>query len=152
MTSLDGARAALDARVNAIEEAYEFFLAYASQGLPSDSAGGSGSQIRDYLGRCDRALNGLGACIMQFVQHLAIEPSPYRAYVNVVDRDISKGAAVRALRDANYSTSSFNGTFTFSSLNGTTDLTCHDPTDPRFLPATSPCPVSYSYAQQQLRI
>jgi hypothetical protein len=61
------------------------------------------------------------------------------------------GARVRVLRDANYSTSSFNGTFTFSSLNGTTDLTCHDPTDPRFLPATSPCPVSYSFAQQQLR-
>ena len=93
MTSLDGARAALDARVNAIEEAYEFFLAYASQGLPSDSAGGSGSQIRDYLGRCDRALNGLGACIMQFVQHLAIEPSPYRAYVNVVDRDALDASA-----------------------------------------------------------
>ena len=93
MTSLDGARAALDARVNAIEEAYEFFLAYASQGLPSDSAGGSGSQIRDYLGRCDRALNGLGACIMQFVQHLGIEPSPYRAYVNVVDRDALDASA-----------------------------------------------------------
>jgi len=93
VTSLDGARAALDARVNAIEEAYEFFLAYASQGLPSDSAGGSGSQIRDYLGRCDRALNGLGACIMQFVQHLAIEPSPYRAYVNVVDRDALDASA-----------------------------------------------------------
>jgi hypothetical protein len=93
VTSLDGARAALDARVNAIEEAYEFFLAYASQGLPSDSAGGSGSQIRDYLGRCDRALNGLGACIMQFVQHLGIEPSPYRAYVNVVDRDALDASA-----------------------------------------------------------
>jgi len=93
VTSVDGARAALDARVNAIEEAYEFFLAYASQGLPSDSAGGSGSQIRDYLGRCDRALNGLGACIMQFVQHLGIEPSPYRAYVNVVDRDALDASA-----------------------------------------------------------
>ena len=93
MTSLDGARAALDARVNAIEEAYEFFLAYASQGLPSDSSSGSGSQIRDYLGRCDRALNGLGACIMQFVQHLGIEPSPYRAYVNVVDRDALDASA-----------------------------------------------------------
>ena len=93
MSTPEGARAALDARVNAIEEAYEFFLAYASQGLPSDSAGGSGSQIRDYLGRCDRALNGLGACIMQFVQHLGIEPSPYRAYVNVVDRDALDASA-----------------------------------------------------------
>jgi hypothetical protein len=61
------------------------------------------------------------------------------------------GARVRVLQDANYSTSSFNGTFTFSSLNGTTDLTCHDPSDSRFLPLASPCPVSYQYAQQQLQ-
>lgn len=61
------------------------------------------------------------------------------------------GARVRALRDANYSTSSFNGTFTFSSLNGTTDLNCHTPGDPSSLPLTTPCPVSYLYAQQQLQ-
>ncbi|HZQ94106.1 MAG TPA: TonB-dependent receptor [Candidatus Sulfotelmatobacter sp.] len=61
------------------------------------------------------------------------------------------GARVRALTLANYSTSSFNGTFTFSSLNGTTDLNCHTPGDPNELPATTPCPVSYQYAQQQLR-
>jgi len=61
------------------------------------------------------------------------------------------GARMRVLSLANYSTSSFNGTFTFSSLNGTTDLTCHDPSDVRFLPSTSPCPVSYMYAEQQLQ-
>ena len=61
------------------------------------------------------------------------------------------GARVRVLQDTNYSTSSFNGTFTFSSLNGATDLTCHDPSNPRFLPTTSPCPVSYMYAEQQLQ-
>jgi hypothetical protein len=93
VSSPEGARADLDARVNAIEEAYEFFLAYASQGLPSDSAGSSGSQIRDYLQRCDRALNGLGASIMQFVQHLGIEVGPYRAYVNVIDRDALDASA-----------------------------------------------------------
>jgi hypothetical protein len=60
------------------------------------------------------------------------------------------GARVRALQDDNFSTSSFNGTFTFSSLDGATDLTCHVPGDPGFLPATTPCPVSYQYAQQQL--
>ena len=59
------------------------------------------------------------------------------------------GARVRVLDEANYSTSSFNGTFTFSSLDGTTNLTCHDPSDAHFLPITSPCPVSYLYAEQQ---
>jgi hypothetical protein len=61
------------------------------------------------------------------------------------------GARVRVLSLTNYSTSSFNGTFTFSSLNGTTDLACHDPNNPPFLPTTSPCPVSYMFAEQQLQ-
>jgi hypothetical protein len=88
-----GARDELDARVNTIEEAYEFFLAYASQGLPSDHGSSTGTQIREYLRRCDGALNGLGACIMQFVQHLGIDTAPYRAYVNVIDRDALDASA-----------------------------------------------------------
>lgn len=62
------------------------------------------------------------------------------------------GVRVRALSNANYSTSSFNGTFTFSSLNGNTDLDCHDPDNPNVAPATTPCPVSYQFAQQQLQM
>jgi hypothetical protein len=90
------ARAAFDARVNAIEEAYEFFLAYASQGLPSDHGSSSGGQIRDYLQRCDSALDGLGGCIMRLVEHLEIDAAPYRAYVSVVDRDaLDAGAGIR---------------------------------------------------------
>jgi hypothetical protein len=61
------------------------------------------------------------------------------------------GGRVRALSLNNYSTSSFNGTFTFSSLNGVTDLNCHAPGDPNELPVTTPCPVSYQYAEQQLQ-
>ena len=88
-----GARAALDARVNAIEEAYEFFLAYASQGLPSDQGSSTGAQIREHLKRCDDALSGLGSCIMQFVQQIGIDAVPYRAYVNVIDRDALDASA-----------------------------------------------------------
>lgn len=65
------------------------------------------------------------------------------------------GARVRALSDSNYSTSSFNGTFTFSSLGSSsedrTDLNCHTPGDPNYLPATTPCPVSYYNAELQLQ-
>ena len=89
----DGARAALDGRVDTIEEAYEFFLAYASQGLPSDHGSSSGGQIRDYLQRCDSALNGLGGCIMQLVEHAGIDTTPYRAFVNVIDRDALNASA-----------------------------------------------------------
>ena len=49
----------LNARIDIIEEAYEFFLAYASQGLPSDSGSETGRQAREHLQRCDTALSGL---------------------------------------------------------------------------------------------
>ena len=48
-------------RINAIEEGYEFFLAYAAQGLTDDAASKVGVQVRDYLSRYDAALDGLDA-------------------------------------------------------------------------------------------
>ena len=47
------------ARCDAIEEAYEFMLAYAAQGLPHEHGSPSGSQIREFLRTCERALDGL---------------------------------------------------------------------------------------------
>ena len=49
----------LKARINAIEEGYEFFLAYAAQGLAGDQAGKSGEQVRGYLRGFEEALDGL---------------------------------------------------------------------------------------------
>ena len=49
----------LKTRINAIEEGYEFFLAYAAQGLTDDAASKVGGQVRDYLRRYDEALDGL---------------------------------------------------------------------------------------------
>jgi Carboxypeptidase regulatory-like domain len=76
----------------------------------------------------------------------------FQNYTSVIDGNhtIKFGGRVRAQQETNYSTSSFNGNFTFSSLNGVTDLNCHAVGDPNFLPATTPCPVSYLYAQQAL--
>ena len=56
-------------RINAIEEGYEFFLAYAAQGLTDDAASKVGAQVRDYLGRYDEALDGLDAA---FRAHLPV--------------------------------------------------------------------------------
>jgi hypothetical protein len=36
-------------RCDAIEECYEFKLAYAGQGLPSDAGSQAGSQVREFL-------------------------------------------------------------------------------------------------------
>ena len=46
-------------RCNTIEECYEFMLAYAAQGLPSDEGSKSGGQIREFLDRAVKAMAGL---------------------------------------------------------------------------------------------
>jgi hypothetical protein len=85
------------ARCEAIEEAYEFMLAYAAQGLPGDTGGTSGSQIREFLRKCDAALTGLAETLTNCVRQLDIpSPAPYDAFIAVVDHDArSAQAAVR---------------------------------------------------------
>ena len=85
--------AELNARIDTIEEAYEFFLAYASQGLPSDHATATGQQIRQYLQRCDTALTGLGDFILAFVNHAGLDQAPYRAFMAVIGRDARDASA-----------------------------------------------------------
>lgn len=53
------ARDDVKARIDAIEESYEFFLAYAAQGLTTEQAAKSGHDVRDFLGRMAKALDGL---------------------------------------------------------------------------------------------
>jgi hypothetical protein len=85
---LDEARAELNARCDAIEECYEFMLAYAGQGLDSDLGGGSGGQVREFLTKCERALTGLADFITGFVKRLNVESmAPYVAFMAVIDRD-----------------------------------------------------------------
>lgn len=74
--------AGLAARTNDLEEAYEFFLAYAAQGLPQESA-----QIREFLSKFERALDGLGAFFTGYVATLRLDAEPYRGFIDVIDRD-----------------------------------------------------------------
>jgi hypothetical protein len=84
---LEEARRELNARCDAIEECYEFMLAYAGQGLASE-AGGKGSQIREFLAKCDAALSGLADFLMQFVKRLDLpSTAPYGAFMGVIERD-----------------------------------------------------------------
>ena len=86
--SVESAKADFDARCSIIEEAYEFMLAYASQGLASEEESGSGRQAREYLGRCNTALAGLGAFLTGLVSRFSLEPAaPYQAFIAVMDRD-----------------------------------------------------------------
>lgn len=81
-------------RCNAIEECYEFMLAYAAQGLPSDQGNRSGRQVREFLNRAVNALNGLPESYASTVRHEGLEPAEkYEAFIDVLKRDASDSLA-----------------------------------------------------------
>jgi hypothetical protein len=86
--------AELGSRINIIEEAYEFMLAYASQGLSSDTENDTGRQAREYLKRSDAALSGLAGVITHYVSDRALTPTaPYDAFIAVIDHDAKHAQA-----------------------------------------------------------
>ena len=75
-------------RCDAVEECYEFLLAYAAQGLPSDQGSKSGGQVRDFLHRAVEALTGLPEACAIAVKQEGLEPEgKYLAFIAVLDRD-----------------------------------------------------------------
>lgn len=50
-------------RIEAIETGYEFMLAYAAQGRPTDKGPGAGGRVREHLEAMARALDGLGVVV-----------------------------------------------------------------------------------------
>jgi len=75
-------------RCDAVEECYEFLLAYAAQGLPSDQGSKSGGQVREFLQRAVRALTGLAEICAMAVKEEGLEPAEkYLAFFAVLDRD-----------------------------------------------------------------
>jgi hypothetical protein len=81
-------------RSTAIEECYEFMLAYAAQGLPSDKGSQSGGQLCEFLGRAVKALSGLAENCTRAVREEGFEhPERYQAFFQVIDRDASDSLA-----------------------------------------------------------
>ncbi len=75
-------------RCDAVEECYEFLLAYAAQGLPSDRGSQSGGQVREVLNRAVEALVGLSETCALAVKEEGLEPADkYLAFFAVLDRD-----------------------------------------------------------------
>lgn len=75
-------------RCEMLEECYEFMLAYAGQGLPSDEGSSAGSQIRGFLQKAERALNGLAdACVVAVRDEQSESLERYQAFISVLDRD-----------------------------------------------------------------
>jgi hypothetical protein len=75
-------------RCEAMEECYEFMLAYAAQGLRTDEGHKSGGQVRDFLERAAKALTGLADVCAMAVREEGLEPADkYVAFFAVLDRD-----------------------------------------------------------------
>ena len=81
-------QAEISERCNTVEECYEFMLAYAAQGLPSDEGSKSGGQIREYLDRAVKAISGLAESCATASKLERWEPSErYQAFFQVLARD-----------------------------------------------------------------
>lgn len=87
----------MKARIDAIEESYEFFLAYAAQGLSTDQGARSGAQLRDFLRKMETAIDGLAARLRDLSSEGALEPAPvWKDVIDLVERD--GAASLAALR------------------------------------------------------
>jgi hypothetical protein len=81
-------------RFEAIEECYEFMLAYAAQGLTSDKGSESGRQVRRFLNRAVEALSGLAArCAIASGE----QGDKLPAFLAVLDRDARDSLAAMEL-------------------------------------------------------
>jgi hypothetical protein len=77
-------------RSDAIEECYEFMLAYAGQGVPGEE----GSEVHRFLKRAAAALNGLvESCTEALVQAGVDSLDKYQRFLSVVDSDSKSSLA-----------------------------------------------------------
>ena len=80
----------LEERIDAIESAYEFMLAYAAQGRRSDRGGGAASELRDYLKKMESGLSNLGSAIAE-----ALRPVEGCApFIEAVRQDAERALAI----------------------------------------------------------
>ncbi len=87
----------LRGRISDLEESYEFFLAYAAQGVSGDGAAKAG-QIRDFLGKAEAALSGMAEDLRAHVEVASLEPADvWHEMLGVFERDASAAGAVVSL-------------------------------------------------------
>jgi hypothetical protein len=82
-------------RFEAIEECYEFMLAYAAKGLPSDEGSASGRQLREFMNRAVEALRGLGGSCATAAREE--QGDRFAAFLAVLDRDARDSLAAMEL-------------------------------------------------------
>ena len=81
-------REEVSARCSAIEECYEFMLAYAGQGLSGKENSQACGQVREFLNRAVEALTGLAEDYSRAVRQENLQPADrYLAFLAVLERD-----------------------------------------------------------------
>ncbi len=85
----------LDQRIDAVESAYEFMLAYAAQGRQTDQGGGAASELRDYLRKMEVALEGLGEAIAKRIGESGGGPvESFRPFLDAASEDAARALAI----------------------------------------------------------
>lgn len=84
----------ITARCDAIEECYEFMLAYAGKGLSGGESSQSSTQVRDYLKRAVTALSGIETAYAATFEKTNPQPSEaYRGFLAVLGNDARNALA-----------------------------------------------------------
>ena len=93
-------RSELKTRIATIEESYEFFLAYAAQGISDDTTSSHSGDLRGFLDQIDSALEGLADGVSAVFELEGLEPAQaYRNLTYAIRVDSATAqAAIRAVR------------------------------------------------------
>jgi hypothetical protein len=94
--------------IDAIEEAYEYFLAYAAQGIVDESQSSAlGARLRDHLSRTTAAIADLTPALGTLLETEEIESgAQIQVFQSVVEADAQRAAAVVGLVESRASISS----------------------------------------------
>jgi hypothetical protein len=85
----------LKARIDAIEGGYEFFLAYAAQGLTTDQGARSSGELRSFLGKMEAALDGLAGVFRTVAKEDQSAPEgAWEDLIGVLETDAAATLAV----------------------------------------------------------
>ena len=84
----------LKTRIEVVEKSYEFFLAYAAQGVSGEQALKSSGQVRDFLEQLQSSLPKLADLFSGLIIERGItDQECYRAFIDVLRRDAGSSLA-----------------------------------------------------------
>lgn len=84
----------LKTRIEVVEKSYEFFLAYAAQGVSGEQALKSSGQVRDFLEQLQSSLPKLADLFSGLLAERGItDQECYRAFIDVLRRDAGSSLA-----------------------------------------------------------